>query len=471
MSAVRESWVWGRLASPLHSFSSHRSVESSRRDVVARKVEFGYDLENYPCSLKLPEMICSRAQQALLVATAQNNASKTNTFHFSLLFSRHNHRISTPTVTHHSPHHSTPFRTTPIGLRAESRYFLSNPMDRQFPPEVVLLIVEASLDPYDSFDMLDDHIPRYSTLCNYSRLNSVWRNISKPLLYESVVLMTDRAEEDLLSVLGGDGGKELEMIKALSIRMDQGDTVVTEALLDHLQDRVETLSLDGVEFALARGGQNLRRLLLHEIDVRDDPESRWTPNVAFPQLHYLQIERSPTDIALPPHHFPLLRSLYSDDTIDPPEQGLCGRLTTLHVHEPRGFESLLPRASNLLLLSISLDYYEEEIFPFLHHIPRFLRIESQMAEHAIEAFKYQLESKRDGLEIIFWDDEDDPYDRSKSSQWNQMGSADLIGDLAKKGVEVIRGKIGFRNAVERMEAILAKEKRAEEDKERRARKW
>ena len=40
-----------------------------------------------------------------------------------------------------------------------------------------------------------------------------------------------------------------------------------------------------------------------------------------------------------------------------------------------------------------------------------------------------------------------------------------IGELSGKGIKVIRGNISFRNAVERVDAILAKEKRAKEDKE------
>ena len=414
----------------------------------------------------------------LRFAEAEIDASKTNALHFSLLFSRHNDRISTPTVTHHSQHHSTPFRTSPIALRAGSRYFPSNPMDRQFPPEVVLLIVEASLDPYDSFDMLDDHIPRYSTLCNYSRLNSVWRNISKPLLYESVVLMTDRAERELLFLLEKKGSTEAGMIKSLSIRGFGGS--VTDAVVDILRDQVESLLLDEAEFALVRGGQDLRRLLLHEITVRDHPESRWTPNVAYPQLHYLQIATPAyyDAIPLPAHHFPQLRSFYScyfSQQPFVPTPSILSRLTALHVDDPYEHETLIPDVDQLKLLSISGDYDDDtEIFPLFDKPTRFIHLYRHELRAGMDALEYQVNNEQAGLETIFWD-YSLPDDRDVEDEWEEYQCQDLIHRstdvLVKRGVKIVRGSIEFRKAVERMEVILAKEKRAVEDKERKAGKW
>ena len=64
-------------------------------------------------------------------------------------------------------------------------------MDRQFPPEIVQVIVEASLDPYDVFQLGESLKARYFTLRSYSRLNSAWRGTSEPLLYRWVVLVSE----------------------------------------------------------------------------------------------------------------------------------------------------------------------------------------------------------------------------------------------------------------------------------------
>ena len=59
----------------------------------------------------------------------------------------------------------------------------------QFPPEIIQVIVKASLAPYDSVITLS-HNPasRYTILKKYSLLNSTWRGVSEPLLYEWVVV-------------------------------------------------------------------------------------------------------------------------------------------------------------------------------------------------------------------------------------------------------------------------------------------
>ena len=353
-------------------------------------------------------------------------------------------------------------------------------MDRQFPPEVVLLIVEASLGPYDSFDMLDDHIPRYSTLCNYSRLNSVCRNISKPMLYESVVVKSNHAEGNLLSLVEKEDSTEVEMIKALAIRRRNNPNGwsmrVTLALIDRLRDRVESLALDEVEFSLVRGGKNLRRLLLQRLVVNGG--SAWTPTIAYPRLHYLHItlSRLSGDIPPPAHHFPQLRSFYSfysgysgqEAFVPTPE--IFSRLTALYVDEGDRYEALIPHANQLKLLSVSCD---DEIFPLLDKAPRFLHLNRQTLRDGMYALQYQVEEERAGLETIFWD-----YEYGHSGEWDvedEEECEERVNEyadiLAERGVKIVKGSIGFRDAVERMEAIVAKEKRAAADKERRARKW
>ena len=73
-------------------------------------------------------------------------------------------------------------------------------MDRQFPPEIVQLVAEASLDPYDPlFFTSVESRQRYSVLKNYCVLNSTWRAVSEPLLFKCVVI---QSQESFSSFLG-----------------------------------------------------------------------------------------------------------------------------------------------------------------------------------------------------------------------------------------------------------------------------
>ena len=68
-----------------------------------------------------------------------------------------------------SPRQIHPFSTTSK----------STPMNRQFPPEIIQLIVEASLHRYDLFDHYHNNPnPRYAILKSYSLLNSTWHGAS-----------------------------------------------------------------------------------------------------------------------------------------------------------------------------------------------------------------------------------------------------------------------------------------------------
>ena len=64
-------------------------------------------------------------------------------------------------------------------------------MDRQFPPEIIQLIVEASLDPYDVFNLdWSEAKHRYKILTKYSLLNWTWQGASAPSLHELVAIET-----------------------------------------------------------------------------------------------------------------------------------------------------------------------------------------------------------------------------------------------------------------------------------------
>ena len=291
------------------------------------------------------------------------------------------------------------------------------------------------------------------------------------MLYESVVVTTDRAESDLLSLVEKEDSAEVEMIKSLAIRRgtEGGGPRVMEALLEHLCDQVETLTLFEVDFSVCEGAQNLRRLLLQSANPVM-PRQYWGDGVAFPQLHTFHVVHSARSISLPAQHFPLLRSFYSDDSLLVPSPALFGRLTALHLEQLEGYEELLPRAGNLKLLSISMYNDDQELFSLLNATPRFLRLQRHSVRVAAFALRYQVENKPAALGTIYWDydadlagDEDDEDIEDDDIE----GRVDeFVTVLAEGGVHVVRETIGFRNAIERMEATLAKEERAAEDKER-----
>ena len=84
-------------------------------------------------------------------------------------------------------------------------------MDRQFPPEIIQLIVEASLDPYDVFNL--DWFKakrRYKILTKYSLLNWTWQVASAPSLHELVVISTKGQALSFLVLLEANGGSSEE---------------------------------------------------------------------------------------------------------------------------------------------------------------------------------------------------------------------------------------------------------------------
>ena len=340
-------------------------------------------------------------------------------------------------------------------------------MDRQFPPEVVVLIVEASLDPYDSFDLLDDHIPRYSTLCSYSRLNSVWRNISKPLLYESVVITTDKTGEALLEVLEREKGEELGMVRSLRVSDSGGaDADVIERLVHELCNQVESLALEAVGILHLPIANRLRRLFLRQSSF-GPPSAPADPSV-LPQLQHLEIAGRFTDFDLgTPQSLPSLRSLSltSTETTDI-APALFNTLTALHLDDEDTCRRFLPHAKNLLLLSISNYFSDDVAFSRFDTIPRFVRLAQHSLSDAVTALEYHVSSGKSGLETILWDEEAD-HDEDEPDEC-EARIAGQVRLLSGKGIKVIRGNISFRDAVERVDAILAKEKRAAECKERAA---
>ena len=257
------------------------------------------------------------------------------------------------------------------------------------------------------------------------------------------------------------------MVKPLSIR-PTGRIVplVTAKLVDCLRDQVESMALEGVEFQVCLGGRRLRRLLLDSVDVLSD--SDWTLESVYPQLCYLHIDTSyPRNYEfehLPPVHIPRLKSFYATNSGIYPSPNLLDQLTSLHIDEMEAFEEQFPtpKLNHLHLLSISIYSADDDIFFPLAKMPRFLHLDRYPPQYAVDSLSYQLNDRRGGLELVFWDERDFPISQDEvEDQLDEGGLAGLeevILSLAKRGVKVVRGRIQFRDAVDRMDAVLAKDK-------------
>ena len=153
-------------------------------------------------------------------------------------------------------------------------------MQRQFPPELIQLIVKASLDPVSSIDS-DNHRLRYAILKSYSRLNSTWFAISQPVLYESVILDSYRALEILLALTEEKGG-EIRGVKEMKVSgLGTDSRGRLGNLLGCVGRDLERLSINNgsLQIAALPRMDGLRRLVTR------------TPALSLPSLRYLEMRQ------------------------------------------------------------------------------------------------------------------------------------------------------------------------------------
>ena len=80
-------------------------------------------------------------------------------------------------------------------------------MNRQFPPEIIQLIVEASLDPYDLLAHYTHQAKlRYAILKLLSLLNSTWCGASQAQLVKWVAIGTNDSAIRFLELVQHRGG-------------------------------------------------------------------------------------------------------------------------------------------------------------------------------------------------------------------------------------------------------------------------
>ena len=330
-------------------------------------------------------------------------------------------------------------------------------MDRQIPPEIIQLIVEASLDPYNLFDF-DPAEPekRYSTLKKYSLLNSTWRGVSEPLLYKWVVILSEKSALSFLEVAESSDSGMVQHVRDLCIGMEVPETSslarilwvvtkvvnlsLTEVTLD-VEDLTQLrclrrLEIDNVEIIGSLASStlslpSLRRLHLYQCTVTSSASHFLTPSF-LPSLRHLQLCDSRPDLD---SLIPQLEAI-SFDSYDYP--ALSGAKSLLLLHFPpyvlfRPF-SRFPSFPSFL----SIDYVG-------------FRLPAYHAQEAINALEHLLANPTKCPRVVLLRD----------IGIGETAEA-LIKQLEGRAIRITREaeKLDFDGAIIAMERILAEEKRA-----------
>ena len=336
-------------------------------------------------------------------------------------------------------------------------------MDRQFPPEIIQLIVEASLEPFDIFDWsLTKSTRRYSTLKSYALLNSAWRGVSESSLYEIVVIRTENAALSFLEVAKNRGGL-MEYARDLEIRwVDLDDSIATRIFsvvphtvnlflaecwvdfgdLRHLQQlyRLEmaTVDITGSTGASTFCIPSLKRLSLFDCPIPQSADHFFTPSV-FPKLRHLELYNTPA-------------------TVD----SLIHQLEAVSFQSIDGHSFSGARSLQLLLIPYSSDM-SDTVLSQLPSLPPFISIDFEavywrddFAGEVIDALEQLLACPKEGLRVIFL---------------RKMGidaaAKALIKQLEGRAIRVVRAKrtLDINDALLAMERILTEEKQAAEKEE------
>ena len=329
-------------------------------------------------------------------------------------------------------------------------------MDRQCPPEIIELIVKASLDPVDRDFFPTGVFGRYSILKCYSLLNSTWREVCKPSLYKVVFFMSERAASEFVRVAAGQGGaiggvetmnidcyrwSDRRPIALLQCVTKLQSLILHDALF-HAEDltnlhRLTNLTLFGCTVTPASPSTRLpiRHLRTTFSSRSTSLQSLLTPDV-LPNLRELDFENAYwVDLtAILPQLSAL--QLYGDPVVRSFPLALSPRLLSLYTTD---FNGLLPSS-----------------------LPHFLLLRSTYQERQlvlVQALQYHVANPKTGVKTIFVDCglKEDPLHVAKINR--------LIVELGSKGIVVERGHFTFSEAIRRMDAILLTEKEAAERRE------
>ena len=327
-------------------------------------------------------------------------------------------------------------------------------MNRQFPPEIVQLIVEASLDRYDMFrsDSRDSR-PRYATLRSYSLLNSTWCGASQAELVKWVEIRANNSAIRFLELAEQRGGT-LEGVRDLHVtNLVKGSSTVSK--LFRSAPQVVNLCVYGrsVDIHDLAPLQQLRRIRLFNCFIVGSPSS--SP-LRLPQLQRLDTNRCRVEDSarrfLTPAFLPQLRHFDTDnlDIIVP----LIQQLEIIVNNSHNVDYTILARADSLLLLPLPL-YADErlDMLSMLPSLPPFVHINASHHSYQVLAVALEalLATTKKGLRVIMLNDHG--VDDSIKS---------LIQRFEERGVRVqlVDEELDLYGAVAEMETIRAKEDRS-----------
>lgn len=334
-------------------------------------------------------------------------------------------------------------------------------MALQFPPEVVICIVNHSLEHFDVFKTEIPHRPRYATLKNYSIINSTWMAISQPLLYESVVLQTPGALARFADA-GKRAGGTMKGVKAMRIS-EAGREGVVEEVLSCVRGSLEGLfiAMLGIDVDELVRLERLRRLSILICDVYGSPNSQ---SFQFRHLHHLDaMSSSLPSCLMSPKSVPALRQFDTSavaltyDKLRP----LFPQLQACHIDDNRPlYEKLLPHAKSLLLLHLDSDSNKVLALSQLPFTPRFIWTRNGSPASIIAMLKERVESKESKPEGIF-------FPRIEFSAAIDRGGravvideiAPLVHALSARGVNAVFAVTNHDDAIETMNAVIRAKER------------
>ena len=338
-------------------------------------------------------------------------------------------------------------------------------MDRQFPPEIIQLIVEASLDPYDVFNLNGLELNRrYKTLTKYSLLNSTWQGASAPSLHKMVNIHTKEQASSFLDLLEKKGGI-IGGIRDLSISVYGGDRSDIARILRSATG-VANVSIDYgmVSVDDLAHLQQVRRLELYTLELVGSAASSSLSLPSLRRLVLFSVLISPSAAhLLTPSFLPQLRQLglYAvEDSVD----ALIPQLEAISFG-PTNDRSLSAATSLQLLLLPYEPIPRLRILSDLPTLPPFLafncenQVPGPLAQRLHSTLTQLLTSTKTGLRVILL----------LAQNWEDEGEGDELDGLIEQGkrqrIRVVQENFlgsNFNTAIRAMERILAEEKRAAE---------
>lgn len=320
------------------------------------------------------------------------------------------------------------------------------PTGRQFPPEIIQLILDASLDPYDLFGVFLYPTFRYATLKTYPLINSTWRGVTKPALYEWVVLHTQRAADHFISTARKEGGT-IRSVMSMEIARTVDEDIRPGVVLNCVPYlKVLSLATKEVNMQDLAKLHNLIRLSL-SANVRPFPKHLCIPRLKFLRLHLAGNDQP--DHLLTSRALPALRELSSLGWEGPVDVTLIQQLYALETQSPYILR-LIPYATSLRLLSFPPIL---ETVPPVKHLARFLLLQQIHPISIHGSLRCQLQHPNPGVRSIYIND-------LVMDSTLKAALAGLVRILEARGVNVVTGDLPFHWVCRRVEAILAKEYQA-----------